>query len=128
MRCDAGAGRVLCDRLCAALGMSRRSVGRSIRFSGGRESSDFFPRLPPYPWLYAAGAGSEGKTSQPVSVEGKWDLHRGSSSRGAGRLPLSLYWLERSGIVVAGAALLPARCCGTYCDICRSTCPVGRYL
>lgn len=30
MRCDAGAGRVLCDRLCAALGMSRRSVGRSV--------------------------------------------------------------------------------------------------
>lgn len=45
-------GRVCCV-LCYAiacvllLGMSRRSVGRSIRFSGGRESSDFFPS--PFP-------------------------------------------------------------------------------
>lgn len=83
MRCDAGAGRVLCDRLCAALGMSRRSVGRSIRFSGGRESSDFFPR--PFPLRGRRSIRGKNK-SACVS----W-LHRGqlmSGSGSAGAIPM----------------------------------------
>lgn len=84
MRCDAGAGRVrccavLCDRLCAALGMSRRSVGRSVDSLFWRAG---VIRLFPSPFPPdAAGAASEGKTSQPVSV-GCTVAAVGSSCRG----------------------------------------------
>lgn len=43
-----------------------RSVGRSIRFSGGRESSDFFPPLGLSP--YAAGAAQDPKGGNQVCL------------------------------------------------------------